>query len=149
MPLNNFTICFPSICFRTYAVCLQFCYSFWLCFNFIMLFPTPACICWMFCTYAIEDYILNLEPKNFKNSMICNPNYINFFSVYDFFPKILLKFIFLCFQVSFVSCFFVNFCFRYFSVCSSAGVPNLLALPSPLISIPSPHWYKCTQVTTT
>ncbi len=29
------------------------------------------------------------------------------------------------------------------------GVPNLLASPSPQTSITSPHWYNCTQKTTT
>ncbi len=32
---------------------------------------------------------------------------------------------------------------------SNTGVPNLLASPSPQTSITSPHWYNCTQKTTT
>ncbi len=32
---------------------------------------------------------------------------------------------------------------------SITGVPNLFVSASPLTSIASPHWYKCTQVNTT
>jgi hypothetical protein len=37
-------------------------------------------------------------------------------------------------------------CYFYWSI---SGVPNLFVSASPLTSIVSPHWYKCTQVNTT